>query len=126
MTFACGRSGKSESKYTDVLKPKPIAKTGCDARIGGCVNKDGKWILRTLNLEHNHGLSSDKARYFSCNHNISASARKCIEMNDCVGINIARNFNSIVVEASRYENVSFLEKDCRNLVDRGRRLQLGE
>ena len=66
-----------------MLKPKPIAKTGCDARIGGCVNEDGKWILRTLNLEHNHGLSPDKARYFPCNRNISASARKRIEMNDC-------------------------------------------
>ncbi|KAK9189877.1 hypothetical protein WN943_018476 [Citrus x changshan-huyou] len=85
--------GKSETKSTDVLKPKPIAKTGCDARIGGCVNEDGKWILRTLNLEHNHGLSPDKARYFS---------------------------------SGAYENVSFLEKDCRNLVDKGRRLQLGE
>ncbi|KAH9789172.1 Feruloyl CoA ortho-hydroxylase 1 [Citrus sinensis] len=116
--------GKSESKSTDVLKPKPIIKTSCDARIGGCVNKDGKWILRTLNLEHNHGLSLDKARYFPCNRNISASARKRIEMNDCAGINIVRNFNSIVVEAVRYENVSFLEKYCRNLVDKGRRLQL--
>ncbi|KAH9740653.1 protein FAR1-RELATED SEQUENCE [Citrus sinensis] len=113
--------GKSESKSTDVLKPKPIIKTSCDARIGGCVNKDGKWILRTLNLEHNHGLSLDKARYFPCNRNISASARKRIEMNDCAGINIVRNFNSIVVEAVRYENVSFLEKYCRNLVDKDRR-----
>ncbi|KAH9703329.1 protein FAR1-RELATED SEQUENCE [Citrus sinensis] len=118
-TFACSRSGKSETKSTDVLKPKPIAKTGCDARIGGCVNEDGKWILRTLNLEHNHGLSPDKARYFPCNRNISASARKRIEMNDCAGINIAKNFNSIVVEAGAYENVSFLKKDCRNLVDKG-------
>ncbi|XP_024046630.1 protein FAR1-RELATED SEQUENCE 4-like [Citrus clementina] len=125
-TFACGCSGKSESKSTDVLKPKPIAKIGCDVRIGGCVNEDGKWIIRTLNLEHNHGLSPDKARYFPCNRNISASSRKHIEMNDCAGINIARNFNSIVVEAGGYENVSFIEKDCRNLVDKGRRLQLGE
>ena len=32
--FACSRSGKSESKSTDMLKPKPIAKSGCDVRIG--------------------------------------------------------------------------------------------
>ena len=59
-----------------MLKPKPIAKTGCDARIGGCVNEDGKWVVQTLNLQHNHGLSLDKPIYFSCNYNISASARK--------------------------------------------------
>ena len=49
-TFACGHSGKSESKSIDVLKPKPIVKIGYDARIGGCVNEDGKWVLRALNL----------------------------------------------------------------------------
>ncbi|XP_052299701.1 protein FAR1-RELATED SEQUENCE 5-like [Citrus sinensis] len=124
--FACGCSGKSESKSIDVLEPKPIAKTSSDARIGGCVNEDGKWVLQTLNLQHNHGLSLDKVRYFPCNRNISASERKRIEMNDCAGINIVRNFNSVVVEAGGYKNVSFLEKDCRNLVDKARRLQLGE
>lgn len=35
-TFVCGRSGKSKNKSTDPLKLKPIVKTSCDARIGGC------------------------------------------------------------------------------------------
>ncbi|KAH9769762.1 protein FAR1-RELATED SEQUENCE [Citrus sinensis] len=60
-TFTCGRSGKSESKSANALKPKPNVKNGCDAKIGG-----------------------------------------------------------------GYENVSFLEKDCRNFVDKIRRLQLEE
>ena len=47
-------------------------------------------------------------------------------MNDSAGINIAQNFNSIVVEAGGHENVSFLEKDCRNFINKARRLQLGE
>ena len=71
-------------------------------------------------------MSPNKARYFPCNHRISASVKKRIEMNDCVGIRIAQNFNSIVVEASGHENVSFLEKDCRNFVDKTRRVQLEE
>ncbi|KAH9770311.1 protein FAR1-RELATED SEQUENCE [Citrus sinensis] len=61
-TFACRRSGKSESKSANALKPKPNVKNGCDAQIGGCLNEDGKWVLRTLNLQHNHGLSLDKTR----------------------------------------------------------------
>ena len=67
-------------------------------------------------------MSPDKTKYFPCNCSISASAEKHIEMNDCVGININQNFNFIVVEASGYENVSFLEKDYRNLIDKVRRL----
>ncbi|KAH9723117.1 protein FAR1-RELATED SEQUENCE [Citrus sinensis] len=117
-TFACGHSGKSESKSANALKPKPNVKNSCDAKIGGCLNEDGKWVLQTLNFQHNHGLSPDKARYFPCNRRISASAKMRIEMNDCAGIRIAQNFNSIVVEAGGYENVSFLEKDCRNFVDK--------
>ena len=41
-------------------------------------------------------------------------------MNDSAGINIAQNFNSIVVEAGGHENMSFLEKDRRNFVDKAR------
>ena len=44
-TFACGRSGKSESKSANALKPKPNVKNGCDAKIEGCLNEDGKWVL---------------------------------------------------------------------------------
>ena len=43
-------------------------------------------------------------------------------MNDCARIIIAQNFNSIVVEAGGHENVSLLEKDCRNFVDEIRQL----
>ena len=38
VTFACGRSGKLENKSINVLKSKPIAKNGCDAKIRGCLN----------------------------------------------------------------------------------------
>ncbi|XP_024039631.1 protein FAR1-RELATED SEQUENCE 5-like [Citrus clementina] len=88
-TFACGGSGKADSRSSNILKLKPVVKIGCEAKIGGCVKEEGKWILRTLNLQHNHGLSSDKARYFPCNRRISASVKKQIEMNDSAGINIA-------------------------------------
>ena len=53
--------GKKEEFH---VKMKCVVKTGCEARIKGCVNEEGKLILRTLNLQHNHGLNSDKARYF--------------------------------------------------------------
>ena len=70
-TFACGHNGKSESKSANVLKPKPNVKNGCDGKIGGCLNEDGKWFLRILNLQYNHGLSPDKTRYFPTKLGIS-------------------------------------------------------
>ena len=93
-----------------MLKLKSIIKLSCDARIGGCVNENGKWVLRTYNLQHNYGLNLDKVRCFPYNCSISASIKKHIEMNDCAGINIASNFNSIIVESGVNKNVSFLKK----------------
>lgn len=45
-TFVCGRNGKSKSKSTNPLKLKPIVKTSCDARIGGCRNEDGNGFFK--------------------------------------------------------------------------------
>jgi len=37
-----------------------------------------------------------------------------------------KSYNSTVVEAGGYENLSFVQKDCRNYIDKVRRLRLGE
>ncbi|XP_024035513.1 protein FAR1-RELATED SEQUENCE 5-like [Citrus sinensis] len=49
-----------------------------------------------------------------------------LEINEEAGIKMAQSFKSIVVEASGFENVSFLERDARNHVNKVRRLRLGE
>ncbi|KDO53182.1 hypothetical protein CISIN_1g0370262mg, partial [Citrus sinensis] len=56
VTFACGRSGETRSKSVKILKPQPNAKTGCNARLGAGLGDDGKWTIRSLNLDHNHAL----------------------------------------------------------------------
>ena len=48
-----------------------------------------------------------------------------MEVNDQAGINVSRNFRSMVVEASGYFNLTFREKDVRNYIDKVRRLRLG-
>jgi hypothetical protein len=51
--------------------------------------------------------------------------KKRLELNHQAGINVSRNFRSLVVEANGYENLTFGEKDCRNYIDKVRRLRLG-
>ena len=48
-----------------------------------------------------------------------------LEINDQAGINVSRNFRSMVVEANGYDNLTFGEKDRRNYIDKVRRLRLG-
>ncbi|XP_022850810.1 protein FAR1-RELATED SEQUENCE 5-like [Olea europaea var. sylvestris] len=42
------------------------------------------------------------------------------------GIPLHKSFNSAVVEAGGYENITCVEKDCRNFIDKVRQLRLGE
>ena len=52
--------------------------------------------------------------------------KRKIEVNDRAGIRVNKNYNSMVVEAGGHENMSFMEKDCRNYIENVRRLRLGE
>ena len=47
-------------------------------------------------------------------------------MNDRVELRPNKSYNSFVVEAGGHDSLSFLEKDCRNYLDKIRRLRLGE
>ncbi|KAH9702052.1 protein FAR1-RELATED SEQUENCE [Citrus sinensis] len=127
VTFTCGRNGKSKAKSTNVLRLQPNQKIGCNAKIGGRLDfVSGKWVIGNLILEHNHAVSPSKSRYYRCNYTISPFVKKQLKINEKAGIKMAQSFKSIVVEAGGFENVSFLERDARNHVDKVRRLRLRE
>ncbi|XP_024042121.1 protein FAR1-RELATED SEQUENCE 5-like [Citrus clementina] len=127
VTFACGRSGETRSKSVNILKPQPNAKTGCNARLGAGLGDDGKWTIRSLNLEHNHVLlTPTKSKYFRCNRSLNTYAKKRLDVNDRAGIRLCKNYQSLVIEAGGHENVTFIERDCRNHVQKERRLRLGD
>ena len=46
--------------------------------------------------------------------------KKKLELNDKASIRMNNSFNSFVVVAEGYENLSFLEKDCRNHIEKVR------
>ncbi|XP_022889105.1 protein FAR1-RELATED SEQUENCE 5-like [Olea europaea var. sylvestris] len=65
-------------------------------------------------------------KLYRCNRTLTAHVKRKLEVNDLAGIPLHKSYNSTVVEASRYENMTCIEKDCRNYVERVRRLRLGE
>jgi hypothetical protein len=89
-----------------------------------CAN--GMWCLSNVVLQHNHDLSPGKTRFFRCNKNIDAAAKRRLKLNDIAGVRTNKNFNSLVVEKGGYENLPFGEKDCRNFIDKARELRLGK
>ncbi|XP_038688530.1 protein FAR1-RELATED SEQUENCE 5-like [Tripterygium wilfordii] len=123
----CSRAGKKKSKSElNPLKPSLSAKVDCKARLRAILQKDETFMISKVVLEHNHELISSDIRHFKCNKRINTPTKRRLELNDQAGIGVSRNFTSLVVEAGGYDHLSFDEKDCRNYIEKARRLRLGE
>ncbi|KAK3217815.1 hypothetical protein Dsin_011785 [Dipteronia sinensis] len=141
VTFACARSCPSKSTSKNAVKMKPTSKINCKARLTAslCFNGkwqirslaslcfNGKWEIHSLVLDHNHKLGTPgKLRYFKTNRELKPVVKRKLELNDRAGIRPNKSYNSFAVEVGGHEKLTFLEKDCRNYLDKVRRLRLGE
>ncbi|GER48821.1 FAR1-related protein [Striga asiatica] len=125
-TFACVKNDpKKKSTGKNSFAPKPSTKTDCKAKIRFSLCDDGNIRVTTVHLDHDHLLSPGKARHFRCNRKIADHVKRRLEINDEAGIELSKNYHSLVVEANGYENVTFNEIDCRNHIEKVRRSKLG-
>ncbi|XP_028074239.1 protein FAR-RED IMPAIRED RESPONSE 1-like [Camellia sinensis] len=98
---------------------------GQDGEARATLQKDGRFKLTTVVLQHTHDLIPSDSRHFAMNKRILTLAKRRLEINDEPGIGVARNFHSIVVEVGGYEALTFDEQDARNHIQSMRRLRLG-
>ncbi|XP_042422989.1 protein FAR-RED IMPAIRED RESPONSE 1-like [Zingiber officinale] len=124
-SFGCSKNGKTAPRVKNSFYPRPCSKTDCKAKINITVQNDGSCVITSIQLEHNHALSSRKSRHFRCNKVLDFQTKRKLELNDQAGITLSKSFQSFVVEAGGYENLSFDERKCRNYVAESRRLRLG-
>ncbi|XP_042939528.1 protein FAR1-RELATED SEQUENCE 5-like [Carya illinoinensis] len=124
VTLGCARGGKARVKTSNVANPRPTGKTDCKARINA-LRVDGKMQLTTVNNSHNHVTSPQKSRFYRCNREVSETVKRVLDTNDLAGIRLNKSYGSLVVGAGGFENLPFLEKDCRNYIDKARHLRLG-
>ncbi|XP_022852997.1 protein FAR1-RELATED SEQUENCE 5-like [Olea europaea var. sylvestris] len=120
------REGRRTGNTSTSLKPQPTIQTGCKARISASLDIHGYWKINAVHLDHNHKTSPTKSRLYRCNRKMTAHVKRKLEVNDIAGIPLHKSFNSAVVEAGGYENMTCIEKDCRNYIEKVRRLRLGE
>ncbi|KAL2531530.1 Protein FAR1-RELATED SEQUENCE 1 [Abeliophyllum distichum] len=126
VTLTCSREGRRSSTTSTSLKPQPTSQTGCKARLTAGSEISGLWRINTVHLEHNHKTSPSKSRLYRCNREVTAHVKRKLECNDVAGIPLHKSFNSAVVEAGGYDKMTCVEKDCRNYIEKVRRLRLGE
>ncbi|XP_042988604.1 protein FAR1-RELATED SEQUENCE 5-like [Carya illinoinensis] len=124
VTLGCACGGKARNKGFNVTNPRPTGKTDCKARINA-LKVEEKMQITTIHNEHNHGLSPQKSRFFRCNREVSEAVRRVLDTNDLAGIRMNKSFGSLVIGAGDFENLQFLEKDCRSYIDKARHLRLG-
>ncbi|XP_042983224.1 protein FAR-RED IMPAIRED RESPONSE 1-like [Carya illinoinensis] len=124
VTLGCARGGKAQIKSSNPANPRPTGKTDCKARINA-LRIEGKMRLTTVNNTHNHVISPQKSRFFRCNRAVSETVKSVLDTNNLAGIRMNKSYGSLVVGAGGFENLPFLEKDCRNYIDKARHLRLG-
>ncbi|XP_022865312.1 protein FAR1-RELATED SEQUENCE 5-like [Olea europaea var. sylvestris] len=126
VALTCSREGQQRYQKGASLKPQPTIQMGCKARITASLDVRGIWRICTVDLEHNHKISLSKSRLYRCNRELSEHVKRRLEVNDMARIPLHKSYNSAVAEAGGYENMTCIEKDCRNYVEKVRRLRLGE
>ncbi|PWA93344.1 hypothetical protein CTI12_AA071970 [Artemisia annua] len=125
VTVACNRAQKSTSKSKNTLNPRLITKTNCGARVCVVLGADKKWHVSKVNLEHNHLFSPSKGRFYRCHRVVNRRVKRQLEIHQRAGVRMNKSFNTLVVQSGVYENLPFTEKDCRNYVDKVKRLKFG-
>ncbi|KAI8530287.1 hypothetical protein RHMOL_Rhmol11G0045000 [Rhododendron molle] len=126
VTYCCHKGGKARTKALNPIKAHPTAKTGCKASMNITLHTDGKWIMSTIELEHNHEMCPDKARYLKFYRVIPEHTKRMMEFNRLARIKMSQTISSCVIEAKGHENMKFLAKDARNYMDQVRRSELKE
>ncbi|CAH9107260.1 unnamed protein product [Cuscuta europaea] len=125
VVFECSSAGSRCSTGQNALKPKPSMQLDCLARLRARTTYVGSWEISKVQLQHNHPMSPTKSRKFRCNRKVTEQMKRKLEINDVAEIPLHKSFNSAVVEAGGYDELSFIEKDCHNYVDKVRQLRLG-
>lgn len=120
----CSRAGRRKKKSeVNPLKPSLSTKIGCKAKVRASLQKDGRFMLTTIILEHNHDLFPTDFRHFISNKRLHTSMKRRLEVNDQVGIGVSSDFHSLVDEVEGYEQLTFDERDCDNYIERAKRLR---
>lgn len=111
VTISCSHMGKSRIRSSNPLRLRPQSKTDCKAKLSVCLCPDGKWMVNSMILDHNHGLNPDKVRFYRCQRTSQPSVKRRLETDDIDGIRENKSSNLFGLETGGHP-LPFLEKDC--------------
>ncbi|KAF2305092.1 hypothetical protein GH714_001746 [Hevea brasiliensis] len=84
------------------------------------------WQISKVISSHNHELEPSMSRLMVAHRSLNMDMKRRLEVNDIAGIRPAKSIRLLEVQAGGPENLSCLSKECRNFIERKRRLRLGD
>ncbi|XP_042965407.1 protein FAR1-RELATED SEQUENCE 5-like [Carya illinoinensis] len=84
----------------------------------GCA-RGGKAQNKSLNVANPYQQERRTVR------DVSETVKRVLDTNDVADIRLNKSYGSLVVGADGFENLPFLENDCRNYIHKARHLRLG-
>ncbi|XP_042432944.1 protein FAR1-RELATED SEQUENCE 4-like [Zingiber officinale] len=98
----------------------------CSARINAIKQVNGCWVVSKIYINHNHDLNPEMPILMPRHRSLSVNMKRQLEANDIVGLRPCKNIKVFEVQAGGLENLGCLPKDCRNFIEKRRRLRLGD
>ncbi|XP_058189482.1 protein FAR-RED IMPAIRED RESPONSE 1-like [Rhododendron vialii] len=126
ISYGCHRSGKPRTTALNPVKSHPTTKIECKAGMNISLQVDGKWMLNSIQLNHNHEMDPEKVKYLKCYRSIPPHSMRTIELNTAAGITLNKIIASCEIEAGGPDNLPWTNKDARNYKDKKRRSELKE
>ncbi|XP_058008226.1 protein FAR-RED IMPAIRED RESPONSE 1-like [Hevea brasiliensis] len=118
-TIGCDKGRKA-------IGAKSSKRINCPTKINAILRENGMWQISKVISSHNHELEPSMSRLMVAHRSLNMDMKRRLEANDIAGIRPAKSIRLLEVQACGPENLSCLSKDCRNFIERKRRLRLGD
>ncbi|XP_058006625.1 protein FAR-RED IMPAIRED RESPONSE 1-like [Hevea brasiliensis] len=118
-TISCDKGRKA-------IGAKSSKRINCPAKINAILRENGMWQISKVISSHNHELEPSMSRLMVAHRSLNMDMKRRLEANDIAGIRPGKSIRLLEVQAGGPENLSCLSKDCRNFIERKRRLRLGD
>ncbi|XP_057791034.1 protein FAR-RED IMPAIRED RESPONSE 1-like [Salvia miltiorrhiza] len=118
LMISCERARKTNAKYTK--------KMNCPARLNAIKQDNDKWKVSTVCNEHNHELEPHMSEFMPAHRHLSTNLKVHLDAYDRAGLRLCKSVRMMEVLVGGPPNLGASMKDCRNYVDKMRKLRLGD
>ena len=107
-------NGKKVYVMQEPLVKKKTKKCNCPSMMYASTNETGEWVIKKVNNEHNHDISSRNSKHIPMykKEKITKMVEYRIDNDHAAGSSICQIYNNLAQQINEYENMVLLKKIC--------------